>query len=169
MGNGIMAKAKLSAWTDSKWVGSTCIVVGCIAFVLVALFLTMIIPSYIRSPNKANFTAGALQLKNVSSGLQQQISEKGSLKGIKSEDDVCHHILPGYKNPGDCFGIVKEMINEVCLKNSYSIKIIDEKHFEIRAQSNDKSQCRICVTESAVRPKTYDPGGECRKYSCIHE
>ena len=139
-------------------------------FLVVAfLFLLAITtPCFLRARPKANFTACVQQLKNISNGLQQEISEKGSLKGIKSEDDVCHHILPGFEKPVGCVGMVKKQIDEICLKDSYSIKILDGFRYEIRAQSNEKSQCKICVTESAVRPKMYDPAGECQKLTCVH-
>jgi len=157
--------------TSIKWTPLASILVGAIVFVYFLPFIAhTILDTYgfHHSRPKAYFTACREQLKNVGSGLEQQIAEKDSLIGIKSEDDVCHHILPGYSKPKKCIGKVKERIYEVCLKDSYNIKIIGKFGYEIRAQSNDKSQCKICVTESAVRPKMYDPTGECTKFSCIH-
>lgn len=154
--------------TSFKWTPLASILIGAIVFVSLLHFMPHIILSSFGARSKSNFAACREQVKNIASGLVQQISEKGSLHGIRSEDDVCHHILPGYDKPRECIGKVKERINEICLKDSYSIKILDKYRYEIRAKSDEKSQCNICVTESAWRPKMFDPTGECTKFSCVH-
>jgi len=119
------------------------------------------------SPNKAYYSACVEQLKYISSGMEQEISEKGSLKNIHSVEDVCHHILSGYDKPDKCRGKVKERVEEICVPGSLKFKKIDEKKYEIKAKSNERLRCNICVTETAVSPKKYGPE-ECAATKCVH-
>ena len=151
-----------------KWTPLASILIVVIVLFFLLHFMPHLILSSLGARSKSDFAACTQQLKNIASGLEQQISENGSLKGIRSEDDVCHHILTGYDVPKKCIGQVKARIEEICLKDSFKMKVLDKYRYEIRAKSNTKLQCSICVTESAIRPLRHDPGGECGDFTCIH-
>lgn len=142
--------------------------VGGVVYMLLFIAAFVIIPPpLLRSRSKANYIACKEQLKNIASGMEEEISAKGSLKNIHSVEDVCLHILSGYDKPSECRGEVEKRVEEVCLKGSLRFKKIDEKKYEIKAKSNEKIKCNICVTETAVSPAKYGPE-ECAATKCVH-
>lgn len=147
-----------------SWAIAGVITVG--FFSLYSVYVKM--PDFKRARAKSNFTACAMQLRNISSGMEYHISETGTLNGIKDEDDICHHVIPGYHNPKNCAGMIRKKTDEICQTGSLDVRALDASRYEIRAKASDKTQCNICVTESEMRPAEYDPTGACRKFTCVH-
>lgn len=135
---------------------------------MVSIMAAVAIPNFLVARSKSNFTAAVQQMKNVASGMEQEISEAGSLANVKNEDDICHHVLPGYDKAADCAGQIKARVDEIAVPGSFVVTTDNNFQYEIKAQANDRSQCKICVTESAVRPTRYDPVGACAAYDCVH-
>jgi hypothetical protein len=117
-----------------------------------------VMPNFLRARNKASFTACVEQAKNIGTGFEQQISETGSLSGVQSADDVCHHILAGFDSPDGCRGQIAKRVDEVCQAGSLNVYVLDEFKYEIHVTSQGDKPCAICVTEVSVSPSTY---GEC--------
>ena len=98
-------------------------------------------------------------LKQIRMGMEKQISEKGSLEGIRGEDDICHHIIPGADSPEDCVGRIKERVDKpaytICVPDTLKIRVLDGSRYEIKATARNKKKTPICVTESGIDPGKY--------------
>ena len=135
---------------QSKWV--TPFIVIIIAFVLYVLFWPM---GFHRARHRTPFTACLSELMTISTGMQTHISETGSLNGVGSEDDICHHLIPGAESPKDCVGEVKERINNVCVSGTLKVRVLDNERYEIKAKAKDENNTTICVTEAGIAPEEY--------------
>lgn len=102
-----------------------------------------------RVRRKSSFESCRDQLNTISSGMQDQIVTKGSLEGVNSVDDICHHIVSGFDSPEECAGMVKERVNAVCKEDTLTVDVLDEISYEIKAQPRVKSSRNICITEKS--------------------
>ena len=138
-----------------------------IVVAIIAILAAVAIPNFLRARAKANFTATVEQLKNIASGMEQEISEVGDLgvAPVASADEICHHILSGFDKAAECTGQVATRFDEI--GDNLAVEVLDDFTYNIKGEAREKSQCKICVTEVAVRPKTYDPGGACLAYDCV--
>ena len=110
----------------------------------------------IRPRYRSNNTACREQLKNVSIGFQEYISQNGSLKGIRNEDDICQFLIPGAEKPEDCAGDIKDRVENICMDDgTFSVTIVDDLKYEIKAVARDKQKQTICVTEAGIAPDKY--------------
>jgi hypothetical protein len=114
--------------------------------ILEILFVSMsYVPSMLRRRDREMLSACGHELKKVAISMEQEISEKGSVKGIHNVDDVCHHILPGFNNKEACKGLMQKEIDSVCVSGSIKIEIIDDYEYRIHAQARDRFHCRMCT------------------------
>ena len=102
--------------------------------------------------SQSSFSTCLQQLKNISTGMQTHIAEQGSLTGVSSEDDICHHVLRGYDRPGDCAGVIQKRVDDECAPGTLKVVVIDDFRYDIQANAvGDNSQ--ICVTEEGDNPE----------------
>jgi hypothetical protein len=131
-------------------------------------FLDTMRTNFELAKNKSDFGACTQQLKNVQTGFELAIDEKGDLSSVKSVDDICHYILPGHDDATTCSGMVQARVDEVCEPGTLSAAPVDNFTYNVKAQAKDASKCKICVTERAIMPMPYDPSGACANYDCRH-
>ena len=127
-----------------------------IVVAIIAILAAVAIPNFLRARYRSNFTACLEQLKNISTGMQTFISEKGDLTDVTDENDICHHLIPGADEPADCDGQIKTRVNSVCDKDTLSVTIgADGFQYDIYAKAKGKDTPEICVTETGVDPPEY--------------
>jgi hypothetical protein len=141
---------------------------GIFLFALFCMLSVAFNSGYTKPQGKAVYSGCIQELQNISSGLQQQINEQGNLREVRSIDDVCHHVIAGHDVAKTCRGEILKRVNEICGAGRFKFKKIDNFKYELKAKSNEKMQCRICVTESAAMPTEYEREG-CREFRCIHD
>jgi hypothetical protein len=137
---------------------------GCTFLFYSTLFAAIAIPGQLTARPRTRFLYCTNELKNISIALHKEIEDTGDLKHINSIRGVCHHNIPGANKTYDCL----DLIEKFCTTGSFKFKKIDNMKYELKAESIDPLQCKICVTESAARPWKYTKKG-CREFQCIHE
>ena len=140
-------------------------IVGAIIFISQLLLPAIkAIPNYMQARSRSDIVACTQGLMNVGSALETHISEEGSLAGVNSVDDVCHHLILGADEPKDCVGTVEKRIDKMCKPESFNLTVLDDVKYEIKAKPKG-SDTTICVTESGVDPEDYDQ----EPLGCPHE
>ena len=141
-----------------------------IVVAIIAILAAVAIPNFLRAKYRANFTACKEQLVNIRTGLEAEVSEAGDLKAVNSVEDICQHVLAGYTKASECAGgKVQARVDEVCSTVGAPALLtkVSEYTYDIKGKADEKTECGICVTETAVEPREY---GDCAKgvYTCTH-
>ena len=124
----------------------------CIGFIVI--LGAMYLPNYVSPRYRSQYMECFEQLKNISTGMQTQISDRGNLKGVQSESDICHYIISANR-PGHCADEMRKQINDVCKPDSLKVRVIDDFSYEIEAVAKDKEGTLLCVTEAGIDPQEY--------------
>lgn len=127
-----------------------------IVVAIIAILAAVAIPNFLRARAKASFSGCMEQLKNIASGMEQEISEVGNLAAVNTEDEVCHHILSGYDDAAGCATKVSQRYDQICDPNvPLAVSTNNAFQYEIKGVSLEAKSCEICVTEVAVDPPNY--------------
>lgn len=147
--------------------------IGILTLLGILLSLILMLPAFyiqksIVSRHENNASSCVNKLKEISRGMQMQIAESGNLQGVMSEDEICHHVLPGFSKPEECIGMVKMKVDKACRPGSLQVRVTGEFEYEIKAGIDDRTAGEVCVTESGVS-NTMNGPGMLNSSACEHE
>lgn len=127
-----------------------------VALAVIGIIAAIAIPNFLRARSRSQYTACYEQLQHVKTGVESYISESGSAQNLNDgADEACDHILPGYKSPQECAGMVRTRVATSCSMD-FSVKAVSPTQYEISGHARDRTTCGIMITESAALPKSYN-------------
>ncbi len=135
------------------------VVAGVLAIVgipVIGMIAAVAIPTFLNARDKANFAVCVSALAKVKAAEEMYIVETG--KTTDNPDLLGRFFDPSCTAPdgSDCKGKVTASLEKSCKPGSVEIEVAgDKSDYAIKAKSNTKKECAVCITREFLFPSSY--------------
>lgn len=126
----------------------------CVAFT--GILVAVAIPNFLRAKDKASYNRCVQVLSAVKVAEEMYVSDNKEY--TNDMDRLAMYALPGCSDPdgAGCYGKFMERIDRNCKAESFSFELSDDgSYYWIKAISQDKNSCHICMTQNGYAPERY--------------